>query len=543
MEISDYVRILRARWIVIVLTTVIAAAASLVFSLVSTPVYEACTRLYVSTGSSSSSVTEVYQGNLASQQRVASYTQLLGGESVAQRTIDSLGLSMSPSTLASKVRTTSSPDTVLIDTCVSDANPTTARDLANGIGATFVGFVDDLETPPGGGAALAKVSVVEPAQVPAGPVSPKTTRNLALGVAVGLLLGIALAVIRDRLDNTIKDRTALADLSGVPVVGVVPFDKTIKEEAALSFAESSSGTAEAFRELRTNLQFLEVDSPPRVIVVTSAVPAEGKTTTAVNLALVLAEAGHHVALIEGDLRRPRVSKYLGLVGSVGFSTVLSGQADVEEVLQPTKFHGVDVLASGPLPPNPSELLGSEAARTVMDTLRASFDYVVVDAPPLLPVTDASVITAHADGAIVVARHGHTKRDELTRALGNLTQVGAPILGVILTMAPSRGKRDYDYRHYYETDTTVARQDAPSAAVRPAAPVVVPEPTPEPTPEPAPESYPAPRYEPTRSHGGRAARRQAENANGNGNGNGNGYEAEQVPSRSTMRTPPRRPYQS
>ncbi|WP_442973009.1 polysaccharide biosynthesis tyrosine autokinase [Rhodococcus sp. NBC_00294] len=527
----------------IVLTTVIAAAASLVFSLVSTPVYEACTRLYVSTGSSSSSVTEVYQGNLASQQRVASYTQLLGGESVAQRTIDSLGLSMSPSALASKVRTTSSPDTVLIDTCVSDASATTARDLANGIGTTFVDFVDDLETPPGGGAPLAQVSVVEPAQVPTGPISPKTTRNLALGVAVGLLLGIALAVIRDRLDNTIKDRTALADLSGVPVVGVVPFDKTIKEEAALSFAESSSGTAEAFRELRTNLQFLEVDSPPRVIVVTSAVPAEGKTTTAVNLALVLAEAGHHVALIEGDLRRPRVSKYLGLVGSVGFSTVLSGQAGVEEVLQPTKFHGVDVLASGPLPPNPSELLGSEAARTVMDTLRASFDYVVVDAPPLLPVTDASVITAHADGAIVVARHGHTKRDELTRALGNLTQVGAPILGVILTMAPSRGKRDYDYRHYYETDTTVARQDAPSAAVRPAAPVVVPEPAPEPTPEPVPEAYPAPRYEPTRSHGGRAARRQAENANGNGNGNGNGYEAEQVPSRSTMRPPPRRPYQS
>ncbi|WP_042576042.1 polysaccharide biosynthesis tyrosine autokinase [Rhodococcus sp. MEB064] len=537
MEISDYVRILRARWIVIVLTTVVAAAASLVFSLVSTPVYEACTRLYVSTGSSSSSVTEVYQGNLASQQRVASYTQLLGGESVAQRTIDSLGLSMSPSALASKVRTTSSPDTVLIDTCVSDANATTARDLANGIGTTFVGFVEDLETPPGGGAALAKVSVVEPAQVPTGPISPKTTRNLALGIAVGLLLGIALAVIRDRLDNTIKDRSTLADLSGVPVVGIVPFDKTIKEEAALSFAESSSGTAEAFRELRTNLQFLEVDSPPRVIVVTSAVPAEGKTTTAVNLALVLAEAGHRVVLVEGDLRRPRVSKYLGLVGSVGLSTVLSGQADVQEVLQPTKFHGVDVLASGPLPPNPSELLGSEAARTVMETLRSAFDYVVVDAPPLLPVTDASVITAHADGAIVVTRHGHTRRDELTRALGNLTQVGAPVLGVILTMAPSRGKRDYDYRHYYETDNTVARQDAPSAAVRPAASPVVPEPA----PEPAPESYPVPRYEPTRSHGGRAARRQAEN--GNGNGNGIGYEAEQVPSRSTMRPPPRRPYQS
>ncbi|MDV7198350.1 polysaccharide biosynthesis tyrosine autokinase [Rhodococcus kroppenstedtii] len=489
MEISDYVRILRARWIVIALTTVVAAAASLVFSLVSTPVYEACTRLYVSTGSSSSSVTEVYQGNLASQQRVASYTQLLGGEAVAARTVDALGLSLTPAQLASKVRTTSSPDTVLIDTCVSDANAVTARDLANGIGTTFVDFVDDLETPPGGGAALAQVSVVEPAQVPAAPISPKTTRNLALGIAVGLLLGIALAVIRDRLDNTVKDRETLAGLSDSPVVGVVPFDKTIKEENALSFAESSSGTAESFRELRTNLQFLEVDSPPRVLVVTSAVPGEGKTTTAVNLALVLAEAGHRVVLVEGDLRRPRVSKYLGLVGSVGLSTVLSGQADVDDVLQPTKFPGVDVLASGPLPPNPSELLGSEASRTVMATLRSRFDYVVVDAPPLLPVTDASVITAHADGALVVARHGHTKREEITRALGNLAQVGAPVLGVILTMTPNKGRKDYEYRHYYETDTSAPRQEA---ALRPQAPAAVPEP-PRTEPAPPPRSEPGPRF--------------------------------------------------
>lgn len=506
MEISDYVRILRARWIVIVVTTVVAASASLVFSLLSTPVYESCTRLYVSTGSSSSSVTEVYQGNLASQQRVASYTQLLGGESVAQRTIDALGLSLTPSALAAKVTTTSSPDTVLIDTCVSDSDPVVARDLANGIGTTFVEFVDDLETPPGGGAALAQVSVVEPAQVSESPISPNTTRNLALGIAVGLLLGIALAVIRDRLDNTIKDRAALQELSGVPVIGVVPFDKTIQDDSTLSFAESSSGSAEAFREMRTNLQFLEVDSPPRAIVVTSAIPSEGKSTTAVNLALVLAEAGHQVALVEGDLRRPRVSKYMGIVGSVGLSTVLSGQADVDEVMQPTRFPGVEVLASGPLPPNPSELLGSEAARVMMASLRERFDYVVVDAPPLLPVTDASVLTAHADGALVVARHGHTKREELTRALGNLHQVGAPVLGVILTMAPSKGKRDYDYRHYYETDKTMPRIDQ-SGNITPA--TVGTSPSAAPTaPQAAVQNSSFQKQPPV----------------GNGNGNGHGYGA-------------------
>ncbi|MEH6797623.1 MAG: CpsD/CapB family tyrosine-protein kinase, partial [Rhodococcus sp. (in: high G+C Gram-positive bacteria)] len=182
------------------------------------------------------------------------------------------------------------------------------------------------------------------------------------------------------------------------------------------------------------------------------IPSEGKSTTALNLALALAEAGHHVALVEGDLRRPRISKYLGVLGSVGLSTVLAGQAELNDVMQPTKYEGLEVMASGQLPPNPSELLGSEASRSLMDQLRRRFDYVIVDGAPLLPVTDSAVLTTHTDGALIVTRHGHTKTHELDRATKNLEAIGARVLGVVMVMTPTTKGGSYTYSYNYTADS-------------------------------------------------------------------------------------------
>ncbi|MFF0817870.1 polysaccharide biosynthesis tyrosine autokinase [Rhodococcus sp. NPDC003318] len=454
MEVQDYLRILQARWKIVAVTTVACVLGALAASLLTTPTYQAGTRLFVST-SSGASVNEIYQGNLFSQQRVTSYTKLLTGTTLAQRTIDKLDLTgITPEQLAAKVTATSAPDTVLIDTKVQDSSPELARDIANALSDEFVVMAKQLETPERGGEAAARVVVEQHADTPTTPVSPKTKRNLALGLAVGLLLGVALAVLRDRLDNTVKDRKIIEEVSGVAMIGVVPFDKDRQDHAAISFADTNSGSAEAYRELRTNLQFLEVDNPPRVIVVTSSLPAEGKTTTAINIALVLAEAGRSVCLVEGDLRKPRVSKYLNILGSVGLSSVLAGQAHLDDVLQESQFPGLTVLASGPIPPNPSELLGTATAQNVLNDLRARFDYVIIDASPLLPVTDATVLTAMSDGALVIARHGQTKREQLTRAVGNLHAVGATILGTVITMSPANGRGVYAYRYYYETDKTI-----------------------------------------------------------------------------------------
>ncbi len=231
----------------------------------------------------------------------------------------------------------------------------------------------------------------------------------------------------------------LEEITGMGLVGDIPHDKERRSKPAISFENDNSAIAEAFRKLRTNMQFLAVDNPPRVILVTSSGPNEGKTTSAINIALALAEADHTVVLVDGDMRRPSIDKYLDLVGSVGFSTVLSGRATLAEVLQPTKFPGLTVLASGPTPPNPSELLGSLAAKNILDELRKKFDYVILDSSPLLAVTDGAILAANSDGALVMARFGQTKREALSQATGNLRDVGASLLGVVLTMTPLRGR--------------------------------------------------------------------------------------------------------
>ncbi|MEW2015352.1 polysaccharide biosynthesis tyrosine autokinase [Rhodococcus sp. NPDC076796] len=487
MEIQDYLKILKARWIIIAVTVIVAILGALAASLLTTPLYESSARMFVST-SGGTSVSETYQGNLFSQQRVASYSELVTSEALAARVLEVLPLGLTPSQLAAKVTASSTPDTVLFDITVTDSSPAQARDIANAMASELTTQVRDLETPEDGGTPSAGVKTFQEADASTSPVSPNTKRNLALGAAVGLLLGIALAVLRDRLDNTIKDRREIEAISGKALVGTIPFDKERKTHPAVDFQDlAQSSSAEAFRELRTNLQFLEVDHPPRVIVVTSAIPSEGKTTTAVNLAVALAEAGHHVVLVEGDLRRPRISKYMGLIGSVGLSTVLAGQAKVDEVLQPTRYEGLQALASGPLPPNPSELLGSEASRALMVELRSKFDYVIVDGAPLLPVTDSAVLTTHSDGALLVTRYGHTKSNELSRAIGNLETIGAHVLGVVLALTPSKKGDMYSYSYNYSADTSLPRQTAPpvpapQAPVAPPAPPVAP-----PTPAAAPAS--------------------------------------------------------
>lgn len=469
MEVQDYLRILQQRWRIIALATVVGVLGALVASLVSTPMYQASARLFVST-SSAASVNEVYQGNLFSQQRVASYTKLLTGTTLAQRTIDRLGLTdVSPKDVAEQVKATSAPDTVLIDASVQDSSPERARDIVNALSDEFVVMAAELETFDPNRPPTARVVVEQHAATPTDPVSPKTKRNIALGLAVGLLAGLGLAVLRDRLDNTVKSRQSLDELVGVGVVGTVPFDKEREQKAAIAFQDGYSGSAEAFRELRTNLQFLEVDNPPRVLAVTSSLPSEGKTTTAINLALALAEAGYSVALVEGDLRRPRISKYLGLIDSVGMSTVLSGQADLDDVLQASSFPNLTVLASGAIPPNPSELLGSSHATALFADLKARFDFVVVDASPLLPVTDAAVIAAKVDGALVAVRYGKTKRDQVARAVGNLRSAGANVLGTILTMTPTKGESAYEYKYYYDSDAPAPKPGSTPVASAPAAP--------------------------------------------------------------------------
>lgn len=455
MNLENFVRLLRLRWLavaVIVVATVLGAAA---ISLATTPLYQATTRLFVST-TAGSSLSDAYQGNRFSQERVVSYAELLTGETLAQRTVDKLGLDITAAELQANVRASAKPDTVLIDVTVLDDSPVRARDIANTLSDEFVALVRELETPEDGTTPDSRVVVEQRASIPESPVVPRTTRNIVIGLLLGIVAGVGFAVVRDALDNTVKDRETLESITNAGIVGNIPLDKERRTQPAIVFEQSNSAIAEAFRKLRTNLQFLSIDNPPRVIVLTSSVPSEGKSTTAINIALALAEAGHKVVLVDGDMRRPMLHKYLDLVGPVGFSTVLSGAASLDDALQKTRYSGLTVLTAGTVPPNPSELLGSQAARKLLDELAAKYDYVIVDSTPLLAVTDAAILAAASDGVLVIAKYGQTKREQLAHAVENLKSVGAPLLGAVFTLVPTRGNSRYSYSYsYYGTDDLYA----------------------------------------------------------------------------------------
>ncbi|MGW0161202.1 polysaccharide biosynthesis tyrosine autokinase [Mycobacterium sp. NPDC003323] len=447
MNLLDYIKILRNRWVTVCVSILVAVLGAVMITLLTTPLYQASTRLFVST-TAGSSLAETYQGNRFSQERVVSYAELLTGQTLAQRTIDKLGLDMTAADLQENVTANAKLDTVLITVQVLDQSPVAARDIANTLSDEFVALVRELETPEDGSIPDSRVVVEQRASIPESPVVPNTLRNLAVGLALGLLAGVGLAILRDTLDNTVKDRETVEEITGTGLVGGIPLDKERRKQAAIAFDNDNSPIAEAFRKLRTNLQFLAVDNPPRVIVLTSSVPSEGKSTTAINIALALAEAEHSVVLVDGDLRRPTLHKYLNLVGTVGFSTVLSGGASLSEALQKTRFPGLSVLTSGAIPPNPSELLGSQTAQKMLAELAGQFDYVIVDSTPLLAVTDAAILAAGSDGVLIMARYGQTKRDQFSHAVGNLEDVGARLLGAVFTMMPTKNGSAYSYNYRY-----------------------------------------------------------------------------------------------
>jgi receptor protein-tyrosine kinase len=327
-------------------------------------------------------------GGQFSQQRVASYARLLTGEKLVGRVTDQLHLTRTPAELAGSITVQAVPETVLLDVTVTDASPQMVLDIAGAIGDQFGKLVAVLETPDGALASPVRVTVVSGPELPTSPSAPNSLLNTAVGLLIGLLVGAGRAVARAKLDRSVRDPEEVITLGRPPVIGMVMRDGSLAKTHVLDRA-CSSRAIEDLRQLRTNLQFLSVDDPPKVILVSSALPSEGKTTLAINLAVAMAEVGQWVALVEADLRRPRVIRYLGLVSGAGLANVLAGTADFDDVVQTYGKPGMSVLAAGPTPPNPGELLASAHMAALLDKLRGSHDFVFIDAPPLLPVADAS----------------------------------------------------------------------------------------------------------------------------------------------------------
>jgi len=464
MELRDYLRLLRAHWISILLLTLLGVAAAWGWVLTQPRVYSATTTGIVNAPGTQGDLGSRLVGDQLAQSVVKSYIEIGSWRSVAEYVIDDLDLAATPEAIVSKVDVTNPNGTVVIRVSANAASPTAARDLAE---SWIRGMISEIEQLEGGstGAAIT-VAPGDSARLPTAPSSPDTRLALALGALVGLSLGIGYAVLRHVLDLRVRNANDIERETGVAVIGTLPAVKELAtSRKVLAFngrADAATPLAEATRELRTNLAFIDIDDPPRAIVVTSPLPGDGKSTIAANLALSIAAAGQRVILIDGDLRRPMVASLFNLPEGAGLTDVLTGRATIDDVAQiADATRNLIVVGAGRTPPNPSEVLAAKKTRELIDELKKDA-FVIIDSPPVLPVTDAAVLAHNADGAVLVVSAGRTTRDIMQKALENLAKARARPLGVVLNKVPRKGS-DAAYYGYQYTGTYSARAETAAVA--------------------------------------------------------------------------------
>ncbi|WFE65657.1 polysaccharide biosynthesis tyrosine autokinase [Micromonospora sp. WMMD714] len=451
MDVRTCLRLVRRHWWIVLVTLMLTVGAAALVTVRTPPRYMASVTFFVT--APSQGVTNAYQGELFLQQRVKSYADLLRSDRLAQAMVADNSLGLTADDIQHRVATSTETGTVLLRANVTDTDQARALKTTEVLSAKFVELVQKIETTSDGKAGPTRLEVVGGPRVSASPVAPQPNRNIALGVLVGLLLGAALAVLRGMVDVRLRDAAGLQRATGSPLLGDIPFDVAAKAKPLIVGEASTSARAEAVRKLRTNLRFVDVHEPARVIAVTSALQGEGKTTLSCNLAIALAEAGWRVLLVDADLRRPKVADYLGIDGGIGLTDVLVGDVQVGDVVQRWGDKSLLVLPSGSTPPNPSELLGAKAMADLLLALRESADIVVIDTAPLLAVTDGVVVAVQADGALLVTQQGRTSRAQVAAAARSLHSVSVRLLGCVLNMAKVARVDAYQYEAYRVATTT------------------------------------------------------------------------------------------
>ena len=515
MELRDYLNVLRFRKWVIVASVVIVTLVAMTVSVFQPATYEGEARILISERDAGAALLGTLVSEFSSQPErgLQTQVQLMQVRPLLENTIRRLDLGVTPGELAGRITVTSVGQTNIVRIKVTDADPQVAADIANTLADEFVGWsrtykresiqaaADEVELRLNEAkaqvlelAARAKeqgnteelkaelaivtttyatlaekletlkineqletgsARVVSPAVLPANPVAPDPVRNGVLGLAVGLVLGIGMAFLYEYLDNTIKSASEAEEIYGVPVLGSVPAEKvdsrTVRQLAIIQ--NPGSAVAEAYRVLRNGLDFINFEREIKTLLVTSAAPAEGKSTVSANLAVALAQAGKKVVLVNCDFRRPTTDQFFAVNNMIGLSDVLSGANSLKSALQqPHAELNLMVLTPGKMPPNPSELLGSRKMKELLDTLEEWSDWVIIDSAPLLAVADAAAVARWADGVLVVSKGGESVREAAAKSREMLEQVGARIVGVAIWgleegAASARGYREYS-GHYY-----------------------------------------------------------------------------------------------
>lgn len=453
MEFGDYLIAIRRHWRGFGAIVLSAVALAAIVTLLMPREYTASASGMVQ-GRANSSVGEASIADVLAKSRAKSYVDVARSRAVAERVIESLDLPDNPSSLVGRVSVTQPVDTVLLQVSATGATPTAASQLADAWVNALAEQVKSIEDPDGDAVNAMRIVPLEAAAIPKAPSSPRPRINLLIGLLAGLALGLGFALLASRMDRRLRGPDDIEKAFDVTVAGAVPESSEIHRDkgdlvpiVVTHDKARGSAIAESLLKLRTNLRYMHVDNPPRVIVVTSPLPGDGKSTVAANLAAAFAVGGSPTLLIDADLRRPVVAESFGLIEGVGLSNVLAGEAEIEDVIQSTGIPNLSVLASGTVPPNPSELLGSASMKKLLDRV-AEESIVILDAPPLLPVTDGAVLTANSDGALVVITQNKTEDRQLAGCLSQLEAVHGTTLGVVINkVSKSAGKSGYYGGHY------------------------------------------------------------------------------------------------
>ena len=437
MSIRDLLGVIRTRWRLIAFCMLVVVGATAATTIVTTPVYEATARIYLET---EKAVDNRPSGSYAiTQKDLNTYVAILGSPAVQDPLRERLGLAPGSEL---NVSATVAELTNMLDVRAQSSNPELAAAVANTAGPVLAESAQRFSPLLANNNQAVKATAVTPAVVPGAPISPNVKTNLALALLAGLIVGVGVALVRHMSDTKVRGEDDIRELSDRPILGTIPLVKR-SGSAVLSIAdEPHSHHAEAIRRLRTNILFVDVTTQGHSFVITSSNPGEGKTTTSVNLALAMADAGSKVLLIDGDLRNPTVAKTMGIEGGSGLTTVLLRRAEALDVVQRWRDTNLYVLPAGQIPPNPSELLGSEAMSLLFQKLSQDFDYILVDSPPINPVIDAVLLNQLTHGLIMVVAAERTKKRELEAALRSLKTVEVPVSGFALNLATTSNSLAY-----------------------------------------------------------------------------------------------------
>lgn len=456
-----FVRNILLKNLSILLVTLTATLGIATFvNLTSPKIYESGSYVFVSTPAASLDISTLLVGSTFSESRVKSYAEILTSPITLQPVIDLLKLDITPQELARNVRTVAPIDTVLLQIFVSDSNPVKAATIANAIARQFALTASALEISPETGVSQVRVTPVKDAVPNSRPISPKKKVNYGLALVFSFLSVLLIGFLRELFDSTVKNEE---DVPG-DLLGVIDFDPDAKANPILSDENVYSSRNEAMRQIRTNILEKSEAQSLQVINITSSISGEGKSTFCINLTETLSKAGFRVCLVEADLRRPTIAKYLNLRMQTdetisGLATLLENgtRANLKKrissaIVKPDGLQ-FDLIQAGSPPKNPAELLLGDQMFNVVNILRDEYDFIIIDSPPTLPVTDSRLINKVSDGVVILAKAGVAKKRQLVTTRNFHAQVGANIIGFCINMAPIKDPaQEYGYRsskHNYE----------------------------------------------------------------------------------------------